>query len=499
MSRSLPAAYEELRDLSREAHLLETTASLLSWDQETNLPPAGVEFRAKQLAYLGGKHHALLTDPKVGDWIAECEAAGLSKTSLAGLNVREWRYHFDRASRLPRVLVEEFEETKALAHAAWAEARRKSNFSDFEIHLEKILALRLQMAEAWGYADHPYDALLETYERGARTAQLEALFDELEPDLVSLVGEATSQKPRVEADLLKGKYPEPKQRAFNQTVAGDLGFDFSAGRVDTAVHPFCTSLGPRDVRLTTRYDRKNFTSSLYGVLHEAGHGMYEQGLPHNEDRASLPLSRAVSLGIHESQSRLWENHVGRSRPFWKRWLPVARKSFPRLEKVKPKQITYAVNRAERSFIRVEADEVTYDLHMLLRFRLEKALVEGSLSVSDLPGAWNELFAELFGIKVKQDRDGCLQDVHWSFGLIGYFPTYSLGNINAAQLFSHASRDPAVSDDLARARYESLLSWLRDRIHRHGSRYLPNDLLRKATGEPPQARYLLEHLRDRYLR
>lgn len=498
MTRRPPPAFDELCKLSRETHFLDRTISLASWDQETNLPPAGVAFRAKQLAYLSGKHHALFTAPRVGEWIAECEAADLSPSGQAAPNVREWRYHYDRAAKLPQRLVEEFEETKAIAQAAWAEARQDSDFPAFQPHLEKILKLRVEMAQAWGFANHPYDALLENYERGTSTAEIEQLFDALQPDLVRLVGEATTGEPRVASDLLDGKYTVGRQKALNAKVAEGIGFDFRAGRIDTAVHPFCTTLGPRDIRLTTRYNTKNFTSSLYGVLHEAGHGMYEQGLPSGDRLASLPISRAISLGIHESQSRLWENHVGRSKSFWKRWLPVAREHFPALDGIKPGAMTQAVNQARRSFIRVEADEVTYDLHIILRFRVEKALVDGSLAVGDIPSYWNDLFKDLFGMKVKTDREGCLQDVHWSFGLFGYFPTYSLGNINAAQLFHCALQESAIAEELDRGCYEALLDWLREKIHRHGSRYLPDDLIKRATGERPQARYLLEHLRTRYL-
>ncbi len=497
MTDALPSAYAKLAKMADESYLLDCTASLVNWDQETYMPKAGVEFRAKQAAYLKGKAHQLLTSKRVGDWIAECEAAGLPRTSDEGTNVREWRYHFDREAKLPKKLVEELEETCALAHAAWVESREKADFAEFQPHLQKVLNLRLQQAKCWGYDDEPYDALLENYERGARTRQIARLFDELQPELVGLVDEATSANTRVPKNLLAGRYSEAKQRDFNRKVAEDIGFDFGAGRIDTAVHPFCTTLGPRDVRLTTRYDEKDFTSSLYGVLHEAGHGTYEQGLPGN-GRPALPLARAVSLGIHESQSRLWENHVGRSYAFWKKWLPAAKKSFPKLEKVTPKKMSLAVNRAQKSFIRVEADEVTYDLHILLRFRLERALASGDLAVADVPGVWNETFAELFGMEVPDDAQGCLQDVHWSFGLIGYFPTYSLGNINAAQLFRRAMIDATIAEDVEKGEFGSLLEWLRSKVHSQGTRHLPPDLIKNATGEKPQAHYLLEHLRDRYL-
>ncbi|MFT5470295.1 MAG: carboxypeptidase Taq [Verrucomicrobiales bacterium] len=489
------SAYQKLLQRSKEVHLLETTAALVSWDTETKMPKDGIEHRSNQSAYLSGKSHQLQTAKSVGDWIEACEGGDFDPNSAEGLNVREWRYNYDRETKLPNKLVEEFEKAKVTAHSVWAEAREKSDFALFLPHLEKVVDFTRQKAECFGYEDEPYDALLESYERGAKTRDIAKLFDSLQPDLVEIVGEATSQKPRVDEQLLKGTYPELKQKEFNQRVAEGIGFDFNAGRIDTAVHPFCTTLGPRDVRLTTRYDKKDFTGSLYGVLHEAGHGMYEQGLPQD----SLPTSKAVSLGIHESQSRLWENQIGRSQAFWKKWLPDAAKTFPRLKNVKPKQMHLAVNRAERSFIRVEADEVTYDLHIILRFRVERAMISGEVSIADIPAFWNETYKDLFGIEVDKDSNGCLQDVHWSFGLIGYFPTYSLGNINAAQLFDRAMQNSTIRDDVEKASYASLLDWLRKKIHVHGTRYMPKELIKRATGKLPQSRYLLEHLRNRYLR
>jgi carboxypeptidase Taq len=497
MSEPLPLPYRKLRQRGDEAYLLATACGLLEWDQETGMPGGAVEFRSAQIAHLEGKVHALMTGRAVDEWIAGSESHPFPPDSPEAINVREWRHDYNRAARLPRRLVEEFARARSLAHAAWQEARAKAEFPLFQPHLETILRLKLEMAKCWGYRQHPYDALLEGYERGATVAQLDALFDRLQPELVDLVGAATGREGK-DARCLLGTAPVAAQQAFNREVAAGIGFDFEAGRIDTAVHPFCTTLGPRDIRLTTRYAENDFTSSLFGVLHEAGHGMYEQGLPFDPTHPALPRARAVSLGIHESQSRLWENHVGRSKTFWKRWLPGARRHFPHLEGVKPKQATHAVNTARRSFIRVEADEVTYDLHILLRYRLEKALVSGELAVSDVPGAWNEMFRQLFGLNVKSDRDGCLQDVHWSFGLIGYFPTYSLGNINAAQLFQAAMKDSTVATDLEEGRYESLLAWLREHIHRHGTHHLPADLIRRATGERPRPEYLLNHLRDRYL-
>jgi carboxypeptidase Taq len=287
-----------------------------------------------------------------------------------------------------------------------------------------------------------------------------------------------------------------KQKLLGREVAEAIGFDFNAGRLDTTAHPFCTRLGPRDVRLTTRYDEQDFSSSLFGVLHEAGHGMYEQGLP--ADDYGLPSGTAVSLGIHESQSRLWENHVGRSRAFWQHWLPRVAELFPHVAKLSLDEFLAAVNRAEFSFIRVEADESTYDLHIMLRFGIERRLLNGTLKCADVPDAWNDEFKAVFGQTPPDAARGCLQDIHWSMGALGYFPTYTLGNLNAAQLYHTAMQDKSVSESSAKGAYAPLLEWLRKKVHAHGSTLAPAELMKAATGEQTNARWHLEHLRRRFL-
>ena len=296
--------------------------------------------------------------------------------------------------------------------------------------------------------------------------------------------------------LPAGPYPVAAQQRFNARVAAALGYDFEAGRIDTTTHPFCTGLGPRDVRLTTRYDEEDFTSSLFGVMHEAGHGMYEQGLP--ADDYGLPSGTAVSLGIHESQSRLWENQVGRSRAFWEQWYPVAREDFPQLADFPLEDFLAYIWQAAFSPIRVEADEATYDLHIILRFGLERRMLSGALAVKDVPAAWNEEFKALFGFAPENDRQGCLQDIHWSMGGLGYFSTYTLGNLAAAQLYAAARRDAAVAAAVDRAEYGPLLAWLRREVHAHGAVLDPSALITRATGEAPSRRHYVAHLRARYL-
>ncbi len=487
------SAYPSLCEMATEMALLESTAATLGWEQETYMPDKALDHRARQLGYLTGKSHALMTSKKFRQLLDHAEAEELA--TVAKANVREWRRQVNRATKLSRALVEEFSQVTTHAKAAWAEARRHSDFAQFAPHLEKLLHLTRRKAERWGYATEPYDALIDEYEPGATASGISTLFDTLRPQLSQLAKEAVARTASVPADLLAGDYPIEKQQQLNREIAESLGFDFDAGRIDTTAHPFCTKLGPRDMRLTTRYDERDFVSSLFGVLHEAGHGLYEQGLP--ADDYGLPSGSAVSLGIHESQSRLWENHVGRSRAFWERWLPRAKELFPSL-KVSVDKMVAGVNRAEFSFIRVEADEATYDLHIMLRFNLERRLLNRELKVMDVPAAWNEAFQALFGMTPPNDAQGCLQDIHWSMGGMGYFPTYTLGNLNAAQLFHAARQDLTIRRDTDHGHYASLLVWLRQHVHAHGSVLTPHSLMQTATGEPTNAHWHLEHLRTRFL-
>jgi carboxypeptidase Taq len=488
--------YQKLCARMREIALVNSSASLLSWDQETYMPPKALPHRAEQMAFLSGWTHRQFTAPEVGDWLSACEQRGLPAESKEAVNVREWRRTYNRQTRVPAELVEELQRARTLSRDAWVEARRQSDFARFHPHLEKMVTLSRRLADCWGYEESPYDALLEEYEPGARAARLRPLFADLQPALVELRGVAVEQSARVPKDLLDGDYPVAAQQAFNREVAEAIGFDLAAGRIDTAAHPFSTELGPRDCRLTTRYNERDFTQSLYGILHEAGHGLYELGL--EAEDYGLPMGAAASLGIHESQSRLWENHVGRSGAFWEHWHPVACRHFPALARFTPAQITAAVNRVAPSFIRVEADEVTYDLHILLRFEIEAQLIEGRLAVADVPAAWNQRFAQAFGLTVPDDAQGCLQDIHWSLGMIGYFPTYTLGNLNASQLFQAALREEAgLEAELGRGDYRRLLGWLRAKIHRQGQRFPAPELIQAATGEPTRAAFHLNYLRGKF--
>lgn len=488
------SAYDELEKLGREAQLVGDAQALLSWDQEVLMPKNGLEYRGQQMAWFSGWLHGKMTDPQVGEWIAAAEAVA-EEDEEKQANLREWRHSFEQETKLPRRLVEEFALAQVHAKSAWAEAREKSEFPIFAPHLEKLVNLCREQSECWGYTETPYDGLLDKFERGSSTATLNRTLGALRESLVPIVEQATSREP-FDRSVLDGFYAIEKQEAFNREVAESIGFDFDSGRIDTAVHPFCSGMGPGDTRLTTRYDESDFLSSLFGVLHEAGHGLYEQGL--KTGNRGLPVGNAVSLGIHESQSRLWENHVGRSRPFWEKWLPVACRYFPNLESLSVDAMFEAVNQANLSYIRVESDEVTYDLHVLLRFEIEKMIFSGELEIKDIPEAWNTKFESYFGMPVDCDANGCLQDIHWSLGIFGYFPTYSLGNINAAHLAAAAKKDRTVKAGMDKGDYTPLLNWMGAKIHERGSVLLPNDLIREATGEDANPGALVSHLRERYL-
>jgi carboxypeptidase Taq len=483
-------------DLSRELSLIQSTGATLGWDQQTYLPPAGAAYRAEQLAWLAAKAHALSTSD---DWkraLEEAEQADDGSDPNISANLRELRRRFERSRKLPVEWVARESAATSLAKQAWVDARQRSDFAAFAPHLETLLGLAREKADLWGYDGEPYDALLEDYERGTSTAEVAALFDSIRNDLAAIASQAVERSAARGATLPPGPYPIEGQMAFNAKVAASMGYDFEAGRIDTTAHPFCTRLGPRDVRLTTRYYENDFTPSLFGVLHEAGHGLYEQGLPASD--YGLPSGRAVSLGIHESQSRLWENHIGRSEAFWAKWHPVAADIFPQLASCTTEALLAYVRRSAYSPIRVESDEATYDLHILLRFGLERRMLRGELAVNDVPAAWNDECQALFGFTPEHDRDGCLQDIHWSMGGLGYFPTYSLGNIHAARLHAAAFKDSGVRTSAAQGDYLPLLAWMRTHVHALGSTVVSADVIRHATGGAPSTDDYLAHLRSRYL-
>ncbi|MEW4568313.1 carboxypeptidase M32 [Tautonia sp. JC769] len=494
------AAYDELIQRSREWSTLASCAALLSWDEQTYLPDGGSAFRGEQLGMLAGLEHERATDPRIEALLHSVEESDLIADPQApeAVNVRELRRAFNRKAKLPRELVEELARVTSTAQHEWVAARRARDFPRFLPWLDRIVTLKRREAECVGHESGDlYDALLDEYEPGATAATLSTLFSGLRSDLIPLVQAIAGSSSRPDPSILRGTFPIETQRTLGELVAASIGFDFDRGRLDTSAHPFCSGIAPGDCRITTRYRPDDFEESFFGVLHEVGHGLYEQGLP--PDRFGTPMGESVSLGIHESQSRLWENLVGRGRAFWIFWFPIVKRLFRGvLGSADLDKFHRAVNRVEPSLIRTQADEVTYNLHIMIRFDLERALLSGDLPPAELPGAWDDAYRRDLGVVAPDVADGCLQDVHWAAGLIGYFPTYSLGNVYAAQLFDAASRSLGDLDTLlSRGDTQPLLDCLRHRIHHHARRYRPADLIAEATGSAPDSRPLIQSLRSRY--
>ena len=493
----MSASQKWFDEQSRELVHLESIMSMLGWDQETTMPSSGAGPRARQGASLAALYHQRLTRPRWSEVLGELESTELDEWT--GAAVREMRRKYGRATRLPEALVRELAETVSLGYEAWVAARKESDFESFRPWLERILGLKRQEAACLATGDCLYDALLDDYEPGMTTRQLDPLFSLLRPELTRLLGniqEAAHQPP---AELLTGHYPRSAQEAFGRSVLTAIGFDWKAGRLDVSPHPFCSGFSPLDVRITTRYGEDSFVSSFFGIVHEGGHALYEQGL--GGERYGSPACQSISLGIHESQSRLWENQVARSLPFWEYWYPGLRKSFPgQLDSVPLESFLRGVNRVEASLIRVEADEVTYGLHIILRYELEKALLDEDLPVSDLEGIWVERMREYLGIVPDNAADGVLQDTHWSQGLVGYFPTYLLGNLYASQIFASARRRfPDLDSQFSAGKYVPLREWLREQIHSKGRTRTAGELISEISGEPLDSRYLLNYLEGKFSR
>jgi carboxypeptidase Taq len=492
-------AYQELVRLSRGETLLESCLDLLEWDEQVCMPSGGVEHRAEQMALVAGLVHDRGSDPRYDELLSIVEASSLvrDRDGTPAVNVRELRRAFERERRMPRRLVEEGARTAALASQAWAEARERNDFKAFAPWLDRTFALAREEADAVGYAGVRYDALLDEYEPGMTTERLSALFARLETELVPLVSSLRNHPSPEPAPGLSGEFPVDRQQLFAEHVAGALGFDLECGRLDTAEHPFCTWIGPGDVRIALRYDPHDFTRGFFALLHEVGHGLYDQGI--DTAHYGTPMGEAASLGLHESQSRLWENLVGRSNGFWRHFYPRAQNAFHQaLHGVSMETFRRVINRVAPGLIRVQADEVTYDLHIVIRFELERALLDGDLRAADLPAAWNELYQKYLGVTPTDDRTGCLQDGHWSDGLIGYFPTYTLGNVYAAQLFAAAERAVGPLDEaFAAGDFRTLRQWLGEHVHRHGQRFTAAAIVERASGSAPDPSALIASLSERY--
>ena len=475
---------------------VENAIGVLSWDKEVNLPTNGARFRAQQVATLSGIAHEIFTEPGFGDLLQSLNENGKELTERQSTNIKKTWKDFQRLKKLDKDFVVKKSELISKSYHAWLKSRAVNSFAGFKAPLSDLIHLKREEAERLGFENHPYDALMEEFEPGCRCAELDVLFRDVREELVQFVQEIR-EKPQVEDGFLRQHFPQQKQWDFGIEMLKRIAYDFESGRQDISPHPFTINFSPQDVRVTTRIDENNFGSMTWSCIHEGGHALYEQGL--STEEYGLPLGRYLSLGFHESQSRLWENNVGRSMAFWRANYPLAQEYFPaQLKSTSLKQFHQGINKINPSLIRVESDELHYHFHILIRYELEKALIEGSIDPNDLIEAWNSKYKEYLGLDVPDDNSGILQDIHWAHGSFGYFPTYSLGSFYAAQFFHQATVDiPNLVTTIENGDTSLLLNWLREKIHQHGRFYTADALCTKITGEPLNFKYFMNYAREKF--
>jgi carboxypeptidase Taq len=493
------SSYQALLEKVHEIHDLEKTLALLHWDRETNMPKAGMAIRIQQTTTLSRLIHTMSTSDEMGEAIeaAAAELDGVAYDGNEASLIRYLRRSYEDARKLPSEFVVRVSEVSGQARDAWVQARAGDDFASFEPWLAQVIELCQEMADLYGYEDERYDALLDQYEHGMKTAEVRAIFNAVKEELIPLRQAIAERGVAVDDGLLHQSYPVDKQKEFAYYIAEAVGYDFGRGHLGTVVHPFATSFSRNDARITTRWYPDFLSPSLFGTLHECGHALYEQGT--HEDLARTPLARGTSMGIHESQSRMIENIVGRSHGFWQAHYPRLQSLFSdQLGRHTVEDFYRAINKAQPSFIRVEADELTYNFHIILRFELEQAMLNGDVAAADLPAAWNDKMKELLGVVPPNNTLGCLQDVHWSRPGFGYFPTYALGNLYAAQFYETAvSQDSAIVEEMAAGKTDALLAWLGDNIHRHGRKFTAGELVQRVTGKALSQRPFLRYVTAKF--
>lgn len=484
--------YNQYKTASQKIADVKYANAVLQWDQETYLPTKGAAARASQMATLSELAHELSTDKKLGDLLLQLNNNANELTAIQQKNVALSLEDYQKQEKFSGAFVRQMSEAVSTAFYAWMEARKQNSFKFFEPALEKLVQLKKEEAALLGYENHPYNALLNEYEKGATVQLLDGVFVSLQNPLSQLLAKA-KQLPNVDDSFLHNFYPKQQQWNWGMHLIQQLNFDFEAGRQDISEHPFTTNFSSKDVRITTRIDEQDFANMTWSCIHETGHALYEQGLP--ETQYGLPCGEYASLSIHESQSRLWENCIGRSKAFWQHFYPTLQTYFPeQLNEIGLQRFYQSINKIQPSFIRTEADELTYHFHVQIRYTIEKEIIAGNCSVADIPGIWNEQYATNLGVIVPDDKMGCLQDVHWSHGSFGYFPTYSLGSFYAAQFFEQAKKDlPNLEQQITAGNTTNLLAWLRNNIHQHGRMFTSEELCKKITGEGLNVNHFMNYL------
>ena len=481
---------QEIKGYLRRIELLGNAMGVLNWDLEVNVPPGGVKGRAEVLGYLSGEMYKLITAPEAGEYIAWLEQQNLTDPVHKGM-LREMKKSYERLVKIPADRFVAFSRLTSEAQAVWAESRRRNDYEMFKPYLKQIMDFEKEFVGYLGYKQNKYDTLLDQYEPDMTTAVLDKVFGDLRDKLVELLTELRERGKAPNNDFLKGHYPADKQKALNREVLKLMGFDFNRGRVDISAHPFTTSFFNGDVRITNRYDEEYFLSSFFSAMHEGGHALYEQDI--SDELYGTGLATGVSMGIHESQSRFYENMIGRSKGFWEYFFPTVVKEFPNLSGARPEDMYKAVNTVEPSLIRTEADELTYAMHIIIRYEMEKAFINDEITVDEAPEVWNEKYEKYLGIRPKDYSSGILQDTHWSGGMVGYFPSYALGNLYAAQFLNAMKKDMDVEELLREGNLEPIHQWLKDKVHKHGAVYTPSELVEMVTGEPLNPQYFVDYL------
>ncbi len=502
MAKKIRNNYAQLHEIAKRGSLLSSVSMLLGWDQETYMPHEAIEFRSQQLEYLASLIHKEKTGLKFSKTLSkliDIESGKVKDETLSSQQkaaLREWRRDYLQVVKLPLSFVKKISKATSIGSHLWMQAKEKNQFSHFLPQLETIIALTQKKAELLGYKDHPYDALIDTYEPGATTWQIDELFSKLKIVLKEILKKLL-EKPAIEESFLYLNYPEEKQLHFVHGLLKTMGFDKSFSRLDQSAHPMCIGMHPTDTRMTTRIHPHRMMANIFSVIHEGGHGLYQHGLP--KDQFGSPLSEPISYGIDESQSRIWETIIGHCHPFWNHFYPLLQNEFPEnLHAISLNDFYRAINSVKKSFIRTDADEVTYNLHIILRFELEKALLEGTLKPKELPEAWNAKMSEYLSVVPPTVSEGCLQDIHWSIGAIGYFPTYTLGNLYSAQFFeAFTKKCPFWDEKIGNGDFKELRAFLTENIHQFGRQYTAEEIVYKVTGKPLSPHPFIDHLEKKY--
>lgn len=486
----------EVKNYLSQYEKLNQALSLIYWDMRTNMPSKAGESRSEVLEYLSAENFKMITSPKIGEFIKDLSQHKSEMNLQARRMLEELERNYNETKKIPKNRYVAFVAVCSNSELAWERAKKENDFEIFKPHLEKVVEFQKEFINYWGYKIDKYDTLLDKYELGLTTNQLDKIFSELKDGIIEILNNLKSSKKTIKRDFLFGNFDTKKQKDLSLFILEKIGFDLSAGRLDESIHPFTTNFGNKDVRLTTNYHEDEFTSALFSTIHEGGHGIYEQNISDNLE--STGLQTGASMAIHESQSRFYENILGRSKEFCSYLLPIAKKYFEDFEAVTLDEFYEAMNYVETSLIRTEADELTYGLHIIIRYEIEKELINGRITVDNLKNLWNKKYKEYLGVEPKNDSEGVLQDTHWSDGSFGYFPSYALGNLYGAQIFHKLLEEkPEVMDEVKNGNLTEITNWLKEKVHVYGALYTPNELIENITGEGLNPKYFIDYLKNKY--